>query len=214
MLDRGSRLALISATVWLTAVAAGLAQPKPGALLGEEKRVRDELDAAARLAAEKRWDDAVRRYQQVIAESGDLFVTVPGDANRALPARWLVHQQIAALPPEGRKIFRASAEEPARKWLQMGSANRDTRLLEQVVAEAFLTQVAEQALHVRGDLALERGEFELAEHYWRMLARYPSDREQKSEKGYELLHPDPEGDGALARAKLVMSLLFRGDKER
>lgn len=216
MIDLATRIALVSAAIWFTTAAAGNAQPKPGALLGEEKRVRDELDAAARLAADKRWDDAVRRYQQIITESGDLFVSVPGDAARALPARWLVHQQIAALPPEGRRIFRAGSEESARKWLQLGSANRDIRMLEQVVAEAFCTQVAEQALHLLGDLALERGEFDLAEHYWRMLARYPSETDNKNGKrdGYELIHPDPEGDGALARAKLILGLLFRGEKER
>ncbi len=207
------------AAMWLAATSVGSAQPdaaKQGALVGEEKRVRDELDAAGRLAADKRWDDAIRRYQQILAESGDLFVTVAGDKNRAIPARWLVHQQLASLPPEARKLFRSTVEDSARKWLELGSANRDTRLLEQVVAEAFCSQVAEQALHLLGDLALERGEFEVAEHYWRMLARYPSEAEQKPDKTnrYELLHPDPEGDGALARAKLILGLLFRGEKER
>src|SRR5262249_8184580 len=109
--------------------------PRTGTLIGEEKRARDELDAADRLAANKRYDDAVRRYQQILADSGDALVSLePADSRRALPVRWLVHQRIAALPPEGRKLFRAAVEETAKRWLDEGTASRDTRLLEQVVA--------------------------------------------------------------------------------
>jgi hypothetical protein len=104
--------------------------PRAGALVGEEKRARDELDAADRLAANQRYDDAVRRYQQILAESGDALVSLePGDPRRALPVRWLVHQRIAALPLEGRKYFRAAVEETARRWLEEGTAKRDARLL-------------------------------------------------------------------------------------
>ncbi len=205
----------VGVTLTLQASAQAPPPPKPGALVGTEKRARDELDAAGRLAAEKRYDDAIKRYQQILAESGDMLVTAPDDPNRAIPARWLVHQQIAALPEPARKIFRDAVEPSAKKWLEQGAAQRDARLLEQVVAQAFCSKSAMQALQLLGDLAFERGEFEVAEHYWRMLTRYPSEIANKAPANpSELLHPDTHGDDALAQAKLILSLLFRGDAQR
>src|SRR4051812_37256080 len=84
------------------------AQPEParpvGTLFGEEKRALDELATADRAAGEKKWGEAVRRYQQILAESGDLLVPVGG--GRSLPARWVVHQKLATIDPAGRKLFR------------------------------------------------------------------------------------------------------------
>src|SRR5579871_5634800 len=69
-------------------------RPRPGILVGEEKRIRDELDAGERLAEAKRFDDAVRRYQQILVDSGDALVSLgPAEPERFLPARWLVHQR-------------------------------------------------------------------------------------------------------------------------
>lgn len=185
--------------------------PRTGALIGEEKRVRDELDAADKLATDKHFDDAIRRYQQILAESGDALVALdPTEPRRSLPARWIVHRKIAALPPEARKLFRTSVAELTRPWLEQGTANRDVRLLEQIIAEAFCSAAAEQALHLLGDLAFERAEFEVAEHYWRMLARFPS--ETGDEGAFVLRHPDPTGDIALTKAKLILARLFRGDR--
>jgi outer membrane protein assembly factor BamB/tetratricopeptide (TPR) repeat protein len=189
--------------------------PRGGTLVGEEKRTRDELEVAAKLAANNRYDDAVRRYQQILASSGDALVSLDGEPRRALPVRWLVHERLAALPPEARKLFRNAVEETARKWLEQGTTTRDVRLLEQVVAEAFCSASAEKALHLLGDLAFERGEFEVAEHYWRMLAPFPTQAGAKPEpQAFVLRYPDPADRGALAQAKLILSLIFRGAKDR
>src|SRR5204863_7138017 len=65
--------------VWLALAGVLSAQPeppRPGTLIGEEKRTRDELEVADRLAGEKRYDEAVRRYRQILAESGDALVSL------------------------------------------------------------------------------------------------------------------------------------------
>src|SRR5439155_24064374 len=112
------------------------------------------------------------------------------------------------------KLYRSAVDSSARSWLAQGVTRRDVRLLDQVVAEAFCSTAAETALHLLGDLALERGEFEVAEHYWRMLAGYPSEAGRKPRPGWlELRYPDPAGDGALAQAKLILALIFRGEKD-
>jgi outer membrane protein assembly factor BamB/tetratricopeptide (TPR) repeat protein len=191
------------------------AQPEParpvGTLFGEEKRALDELATADRAAGEKKWGEAVRRYQQILAESGDLLVPVGG--GRSLPARWVVHQKLATTDPAGRKLFRDNVNDSARKLLEQGAAARDPVILERIVADTFCATPAEQALHLLGDLAMERGDFEAAERWWRMLAR-PASREAGKDDAdkptFELVYPDPADGGAAARAKQILALLFQG----
>jgi outer membrane protein assembly factor BamB len=186
---------------------------KGGTLPGEEQRTRDDLNNAAKLADSQRYDEAIRRYQQILAESGDFLV--PVDAHRSLPARWIVHQRLAALPPEGRKLYREKVDDFARKWLEQGIAQRDAKLLEQVVGEAFSSTPAEQALHLLGDIALERGEFESAQRWWQMLSP-PASRVKNPPKrpaSFELHYPDSKDKGALAQAKQILALALAGAKD-
>src|SRR5262245_10605549 len=209
---------LVSYLLLLLFAAPLCAQPELpksiGTLPGEEKRTRDDLDSAAKLADAQRWDEAIRRYQQILAESADLLV--PVDAHRALPARWIVHQRLAALPPEARKLYRAKVDDSARKWLEQATAQRDEKLLEQVISEAFCSTPAEQALQLLGDMALERGEFEVAQRWWRMLAPPPVKVKGLAQGGtsFELLYPDSKDKGALAQAKQLLALVLQGAKER
>src|SRR5262249_26244293 len=99
---------------------------------------------------------------------------------------------------------------PAKKWLDDGAARHDVRLLERVVNEAFCSRPAEQALQTLGDLAFERGEFESAQRWWRLLAP-PGHRSGPAGK-FELTCSDPSDAGALARAKQILGTLYQGDK--
>ena len=188
--------------------------PKAGVLLGAEKRVRDEIEVAGRLADEGRIEEALRRYQQLLAESGDVLINVgTSDPRHFVPARWLIHRRIAALSPDARRMYRQLVEPRAKQWLEQGQAQRDVRLFEQVVAEAFCSASAEAALDRLGDLALERADFELAEHYWLMLSDYPAPRTEAgaASEQHRLRFPDPQIPEALIQAKLILSLIFRGE---
>src|SRR5207248_966944 len=66
--------------------------------------------------------------------------------------------------------YRQRVEAQARQWLRQGLDRRDPALLERVVAEAFCTRAAEEALGRLGDFAFERGDFERARAYWHTLA--------------------------------------------
>lgn len=201
---------------WLLILSAvALAQPelpKPGIFPGQENRVSDDIAQAVKLAGNKNWDEAIRKFQQILADSGD--VLVPVEPSRSLPARWVIHQRIAQLDPAARKLFRERNEETAARWLEQGKKERDWRLLEQVVAEAFCTKASAQALSLLGDLAFERGEFDAAGRYWRMLARPASQVEEAVEPDqFRLVHPDPDGDPALTRAKQILAMLFSGARD-
>jgi outer membrane protein assembly factor BamB/tetratricopeptide (TPR) repeat protein len=195
---------------------APIEEPRPakgGTIPGEEQRTRDDLNSAAKLADSKRYDEAIRRYQQILAEAGDLLV--PVDANRSLPARWIVHQRLAVLPPEARKLYRDKVDDSTRKWLEQGIAQRDEKLLDQVVSEAFCSTPAEQALQLLGDMALERGEFESAQRWWRLLSP-PASKVKNPPKhvaSFELVYPDAKDKGALAQAKQILALVLQGAKE-
>jgi outer membrane protein assembly factor BamB len=191
--------------------------PKAGTLFGEEKRINEEIQAADKLAQQRRWDDAVRRYMQILSEAGDQLVWLgAADRRRSVPARWLVHQKLAAIDPAARKLYRAQLDGPARKWLEDGIARRDPRLLERIIHEAFCSTPAESALQILGDLAFERGEFESAARWWRLLARPASEPEALADRPnkFELTYPDPSDGGALARAKQILALMFLGDNAR
>ena len=179
---------------------------KPGTLFGEEKRTGEELKAAEGLVAAKRWDDALRRFMQILSESGDQLVPLgEADARRAVPARWLVHEKLAAAGPEMRKRFREQVDGAAKKWLDEGTARRDARLLERIVHDAFCSKPAEQALHLLGDLAFERGEFEAAERWWRLLALPASaldDKGTPSNPGF--------GDSWLSAAPPLVLMIVAG----
>lgn len=193
-----------AAVLGLLVVGAACAAEPPGAFPGEERRIADELRSAAKL------DDApaVKRYQEILAESGDRLVPADEAGTRLVPARWLAHAALAKRSPQARKLYRESADGPARKLLEQGAAARDARVLERVVAEAFCSRPAEAALHLLGDLAFERGEFETAERFWRTLAPPAS---KPNPDG--LTYPDPQ-DPALARAKQILAALFAGDVPR
>src|SRR5438093_1486788 len=80
----------------------------------------------------------------------------------------------------------------------------------EVADEAFCSRPAERALDLLGDLAFERGDFDEAESWWRLLVPPAG---VKPDAKDDLAYPDPRGDRALIRAKQFLARLFRGPDE-
>jgi len=206
------RIVIILALCVLGTASAQMPSSKPGTFPGSEKRIQDDLDQADKLLVEKRYDEAVRRYRQILSDAGDLLA--PVDSQRFLPARWIVHRRISQMDGTARKIFRDFVEEQASRWLTQATRERDERLLDQIVSEAFCTRAAEQALVLLGDLAFERGEFEAALRYWRMVVRPASAMQAaKEQEAFELVHPDLPADPAQIRARQILAMIFAGQNE-
>src|SRR5262249_31708767 len=87
-----------------------------------------------------------------------------------------------------------------------GSARHDVALLQRIVDEAFCSSAGADALDLLGDLAFERGRFDDAERWWRLLLPAP-------DGASDLHYPDPQLDLAAVRAKLLLSRLFRNDRQ-
>src|SRR5205823_4700877 len=187
---------------WL-ALAVRPASADPPKLIGETPRTAQRFAEAAALEKQQNWPAAVEVYLRLLDEAGDDLVPADGEAGslrHLLPARGLVHRRVAARP-ELLAPYRERVEPRAKRLLDQGEAGRDPQPLEQVVDLFFCSRSAEAALHLLGDLACERGDFDVARRYWHLLE--PS--------ATELAYPDPEGGPALARAKQVLARLLAGD---
>jgi outer membrane protein assembly factor BamB/tetratricopeptide (TPR) repeat protein len=207
----------LSGILFVASATVGLAQPAPGEeevlsrilLSGESPRTSRRLAAADKLVLEHKLAEAVEEYQRIIGEAGDDLVPLNG--RHSVQARRLCQLRLAALPVEGLRLYRARVDSQARKWLDLGIATHDIRVLNRLVEETFASRHTEQAIDLLGDLAFERGDFEEAERWWRMLGRQASQHDKPRAKD-DLAFPDPQADIAGVRAKLLLARLFRGER--
>src|SRR5439155_13447625 len=193
---------------WAVAVAFGwCALAAPAAELprlpGMTQRGTQRFIDAADLERQKRWPEAVEAYLRIVDDAGDDLV--PSDDPRlVLPARRVVHRRLAGRP-ELLGPYRDRVEGRARQLLDRGRADRDPQPLVELLDQFFCSRSAEMALHLLGDLACERGDFDAARTYWHLLL--PA-------AGREFTYPDPQGEPALVRAKLVLVRLLAGEREQ
>src|SRR5205085_277312 len=109
------------------------------------------------------------------------------------------------------------------KWLEQGEADHDSRWLLKVVDEALCSRPGERALDLLGDWAFERGDFDSAERWWRLLVP-PLGAETPSQNGAapaaswdervaaaSLAYPGTTLDPARIRAKQFLARWFRGE---
>src|SRR5439155_1978120 len=131
-------------------------------------------------------------------------------------ARWVVHQVLAALPPDALRAYQDRVEEPARKLLDAGRRDRDPRPLWLLLDRYFASRPAGDGLLLLGDLLFERGRFRTAELVWRRLLPRTADRawERLLAEDPDLAYPNPAADPAAVRARVVLAVIFQGDTDR
>jgi outer membrane protein assembly factor BamB/tetratricopeptide (TPR) repeat protein len=178
-------------------------------LSGESPSAAQRLESARKLVRAGQLAEAVDEYQRLLEEAGDKLA--PLDDRAFVQVRWLCHLDLAALPPEGLRLYRNRVDAQARRWFEQGAATRDVPLLRRVVDEAFCSRYGDPALDLLGDLAFERGQFVEAERWWRRLS--PNVRDARARPSLDLVYPDPRGDPARPRAKQVLARLFRPASE-
>jgi len=200
-LPRSTLHAWIILTCFLPAIRGN--EPDRVTVLGEAPRTARLIAEADRLAAQRRWPEAVNEYLNLLRESaGDLVRVSP---NHLLAARRVCELRLASLPPEALSSYRRAVEARAEKLLAQGTFERQT--LAQVVEEAFCTRAAAKALDRLGDLAFERGEFDEARQWWSMLALPAS----TPKEGFTLVHPDSGLEPAYVGAKMILARMFQSD---
>ena len=125
------------------------------------------LSSVADLVENREWDRAIEILETTISTSREQVVAVSGDhyLNGSEYARVLLTQ----LPAAGLTQYRLRKEPQASEWLRKAITNRDPRLLEAIVQEAFLTRSAEQALLLLGEWSFQAGNYAQARRWWTML---------------------------------------------
>jgi len=180
-------------------------------LVGESQRTASRLASAQRKIEQGHWAEAIEELQAVLDEAGDDLVPLDVDQTAHwVAARRQCQARFVALPPPALKQYRARVDVPAKKLLDKAEPTRDVALLKRIVEDYLASRPAERALDLLGDLAFERGDFHEAERWWRHLAKPLIAKPRAA----QLLYPDPQLDPALVRAKLILAMLFRGDRQR
>ena len=194
-----------------------------------------QFERAKALLADRQWDEAVEILRQLAASSDEKLLGVT--SHRYVSLRQWCQLQLAALPPEALKLYRARVDPVAREWCQQGIAARDRRLLQNVVEQAFASSYGDDALLALGDMALESGDYAAARWDWERIVPSAPPVEKKgtgpiSRNGAEGAsqksdlspfspgclrtwpgYPDTNLDLAAVRARLVLvSILETGEK--
>ena len=189
--------------------ACPLSAQSPGAMARlrgetESANTRKRLAEAQQKLQAGQATEAADELQRILDESGDDLVLVQN--NHFQPARRLVQQYLAALPPDTLKAFQNRLDEPAKKLLDAGRRDRDPAPLRQLLNRYFISRPAEEAILLLGELLFERGDFRAAEQIWRLLV--------PAADPMELFYPNPKSDAASLKAKLVLTAIFAGDLDR
>ena len=119
------------------------------------------------LLADRQWDEAVEILRQLTESSEGKLLGVTSRRYVSLP-EWC-QLQLAALPPEALKLYRARVDPVAQKWYEQGIAQRNRRLLQNVVDQAFASRYGDEALMALGEMALESGDYVAARWYWERI---------------------------------------------
>ena len=174
-----------------------------------DNTVLAQWDRAKTLLTERQWDEAVEILCQ-LAESSDgklLGLT----ERRFLNLREWCQLQLAALPTDALKLYRARVDPIAQKWYEQGIAERNARLLMNVVEQTFASRFGDKALLALGDMALESGDYETARWHWERIV--PVNRAAVDVASRNALptwsgYPDTAMHLADVRARLILASIL------
>jgi len=190
----------------MIAARAGGAEPSAVTFSGESRATALRLAEAHKRLEEKKWPEAIEELQAIVNSAGNDLIGLT--ATQSVRATRLCQIQLASLPPEALRLYRRRYETQARKKLEQAQTVQDIHQLRKIVDEAFCTKAAEKALDQLGDRAFERGHFEEAEEWWRLLSPLPDARRDPATRGFALVYPDLSLDPARLQAKQLLARLF------
>jgi outer membrane protein assembly factor BamB len=174
---------------------------------GESRAASLRLAEARKRLDEHQWSEAIEELQSLLHSGGNDLVPIA--PNHSVRAGRLCQIQLASLPAEALRLYRQRYESQAGKKLQQAQTERDILQLGKLVEDAFCTRAAEKAIALLGDLAFERGRFEEAEQWWRLLSPLPDAARDTVTRGLALVYPDPSLDPARVQAKQLLARLFQ-----
>jgi outer membrane protein assembly factor BamB len=167
--------------------------------------------------ASEQWDEAVESLRKLTEDrSGKVVEFTP---QRYVNVRDFAHLQIAGLPAEALALYRSRVDAQARRWYEMGVAERDTGLLRNVVDQLFCSSWGDEALLALGEIALEQGDYGNARGYWEKIlppwywAGQASAMTQAEGTATWLVYPDTDLELSAVKARLVWVKILEGEPE-
>jgi outer membrane protein assembly factor BamB len=173
------------------------------------------LSGAAAWHAAERYERILEQYRQQMADEELRLIRPPlahlrptlGVSNRDAHAQ--VQDWMRRLPPAILARYQDRIDADAQRLLDAGLAKRDAARLRQIATDYAASRQADVALGQLGDLAFERGEFDLALNWWRRIAPLPS-QELALRRGLGEGRRRPGVDLVRVHAKQVLALAFAG----
>ena len=178
---------------------------QPYEVRGSERRLLARFQNKIQSA---QWEEALDLADEILASNSTAVVTL--EESHYVSVQDYCHRLLAKLPTEVLAEYRALVDAPAAKWYQEGIKNRDVRLLQRVLDEAFCSSWGDESLDALAELALERGDYLAARNYWRRV----SDGLGKSTNLPQLTYPDTNLDLAGIGARLVLVSIREGNLNR
>ncbi|MFQ5490508.1 MAG: PQQ-binding-like beta-propeller repeat protein [Phycisphaerae bacterium] len=146
--------------------------PDPDVYIHDSFEAEELIAKAQRQARAGQWSSACRNLLQVIHRHGDMLTRVADGPYTAVCRR--VNQLVSDWPAEGLVEFRRQADLPAGTALQQARSQRSIEALLWVAQRYFATSAGLEALDTVGQLAIEAGDFGLAQQvYDRLLSEHP-----------------------------------------
>ncbi len=182
-----------------------------------DNRVAASFQRVQACLADRQYDEAVEILRGVMGESsGRLWPLTPW---RYITVRDYCQMQLASLPPQALSLYRGRVDPLAETWYKEGVAAGDGDKLLLVVRRAFASRFGDDALLALGEMALERADYAAARGYWEKIL--PPRKTQKAtddttgrSTGVWLSYPDSDIDPAAVRARLVLTSILEGSRQR
>lgn len=142
-----------------------------------EQATRAHLERTQQFLAAQQWSEAVQTLRQVMESDSDRLISLPDPADTPLVRYVRIRQYCHGLlcrwhqtAPEALAQYRREVDPIAERWLGEATAQRDPEQLARLVEQFFASSVADQALLLLGEYALERSDFTQARRYWESLS--------------------------------------------
>lgn len=141
--------------------------------------VRVWLEHVTEFLREKQWTDAVETLRRVMENRGDQLIVAPVDPQwqslgftAFIPVREYCQMQLSAWrwnAPEALAVYRQQVDPLAKRLYDEAIAEGSEAKLQRIVDEMLLSSYGDQAALRLGEMALERGSYDLARRSWESI---------------------------------------------
>jgi hypothetical protein len=204
---------------------------EPRLKLVTDTKLGTELEGAEDQIKEKNWRKACLTLQSILDQPRDSFVVrqrITADGKKDVlyvSAKQEANRLIAAMPEEGRAIYKKLYAAKSQELLEQAQENSDVALLAEIVRCYMNTDAGFEAMTQLATYCLDRGEITLASLYFKRLMdlrgaeklppltlfkaalafRYAGD-DDKAEEVWKHLKPKTKKDGLRLGNRTVLTL--------